>query len=281
MSRKRYYLWAGPVEHILKAMGEGQNQVTVSTDLNRSVSTVAIHHGVAIFDAHTTLDKQQLLGIAKKKWRVFILEGNAVRIAESRDTHYRKLVPTEGAPTLEIDGVKMHRSKGIDPFDDAREKVDQVVKTGHRVLDTCGGLGYTAIWSLRLGAREVLSVEYDNSIELLRRDNPWSQELYDQRTTLVSADIFGFIQTLPTGTFDSILHDPPRFSLAGHLYGEDFYEQLHRVLGKGGALFHYTGMPYIVRRGDGFLASTAKRLRSVGFGIVIPKQGILGVKAVK
>jgi predicted methyltransferase len=281
MSRARYYLWSAAAESILKAVREGQTQVTVSTDLNRSVSTFPIQGDVVLFDSENILSKQQLLRIIKKEQRVFILEGNAIRAAERRDTHYYKLVPTDGAPTVEIDGVKMHRSKGIDPFDDAKEKAQEVVKAGHRVLDTCGGLGYTAIWALRLGAREVVSVEYDENIQELRRENPWSQELYNPRIELVSADVFEYIKTLGSDAFDSILHDPPRFSFAGELYGEDFYRQLHRVLVRGGGLFHYTGTPYIVRRGNIFLANAAKRLQSAGFSKVLPRERILGVKAIR
>jgi predicted methyltransferase len=281
MSRARYYLWSLAAECILKAMGEGQTQVSVSTDLNRSVSTFPIQGDVVLFDANSILNKQQLLGIAKKTQRVFLLEDNEIRAMERRDRHYYKLVPTDGAPTVEIDGIKMHRSKGIDPSDDAREKAREVVRVGHRVLDTCGGLGYTAIWALRLGARKVVSVEYDEAVRQLRQENPWSQELYHPDIELIAANIFEYIKMLEPEAFDSTLHDPPRFSLAGELYSEEFYRQLHRVLVKGGALFHYTGTPYIVRRGNTFLTNTARRLKSVGFSAVLLRERLLGVKAIK
>jgi hypothetical protein len=281
MSHAKYYLWSASAECILKAMKGGRSQVTVSADLNRSVSTFLIRGDVILFDADNTLNEQQLLDVAKKAQRVFILEDNEIKRAERRDAHYYKLVPTDGAPTVEIDGVKMHRSKGIDPFDDAKEKAQEVVKGGHRVLDTCGGLGYTAVWALRLGARKVVSVERDENIQELRWDNPWSQELYDSRIELVSADVFEYIKTLDSNTFDSILHDPPRFSFAGELYGEEFYRQLYRVLVRGGRLFHYTGTPYVARRGNSFLVNAAKRLQSVGFSKVLPKEHILGVTAIK
>jgi predicted methyltransferase len=281
MSGARYYLWSATADCILKAMEEGQAQGAVSVDLNRSISTFPIQGDMVLFDADNSLNEQQLLGIARKTQRVFVLEGNELRAMERRDTHYYKLVPTDGAPTVEIDGVKMHRSKGIDPFDDAREKAQEVVRAGHRVLDTCGGLGYTAIWALRLGAREVVSVERDENIQELRRENPWSQELYNPRIELVSADVFEYIQALESDAFDSILHDPPRFSFAGELYGEEFYRHLYRVLVRGGRLFHYTGTPYIARRGNTFLANAAKRLQSVGFSKVLPKEHILGVTAIK
>jgi len=281
VSLTKYYIWSDTAEQFLIDMARGQSQTVVSVDLNRCVSTIPLCGDRIVFDEENILQERELREIAEKTQRVFVLEHNELRILERRDAHYYKLVPTEGAPTVEIDGVKMHRSKGIDPFADAREKAAEVVRPGHRVLDTCGGLGYTAIWALRLGARKVVSVERDEHIQELRRENPWSQELYDPRVELVSADVFEHIRTLEPETFDSILHDPPRFSLSGELYGEEFYRQLHRVLVKGGGLFHYTGTPYVARRGNTFLLNAAKRLQAVGFSKVMPREPILGVKAIK
>ncbi len=281
MSRAKYYLWSSVAQRILQAMDEGETQVTISPDLNRTTAVFPLQATAILFDADNAVSRQQLLEITKKAQRIFILEGNELRIAERRDGHYYKLVPTDGAPTVEIDGVKMHRSKVIDPFDDAQQKVREVVRAGQRVLDTCGGLGYTAIWALRLGARHVVSVERDDNIQQLRRENPWSRELYDPRIQLVSADVFHYIETLESDAFDSILHDPPRFSFAGELYSEEFYRQLLRVLVKGGGLFHYTGTPHIVRRGNTFLTNTVQRLKAAGFRTVLPREQILGVKAIK
>ena len=42
---------------------------------------------------------------------------------------------------------------------------------------------------------------------------------------------------------DAVLHDPPRFGIAGELYSQSFYDQLARVLRPRGRLFHYTGTP--------------------------------------
>ncbi|WP_300455206.1 hypothetical protein [Desulfobacula sp.] len=46
----------------------------------------------------------------------------------------------------------MHRSKDIDPLTDARLKTQLVVRPKDTVLDTCGGLGYSAIFALKTGA---------------------------------------------------------------------------------------------------------------------------------
>jgi hypothetical protein len=67
-----------------------------------------------------------------------------------------KLVPTEwGAPTFEIDGIKMLPTAQLSPYEDARRKVELVQPRGRRVLDTCGGLGYFAAWCLQGGAARV------------------------------------------------------------------------------------------------------------------------------
>jgi len=281
VNKDRYYLHSDVAKQVLIAIGKGNSAVSVSLDLNRSVQGLTIEDDHVVFNGTSKLTRDELVSISKKSDRVFVLESNALRILECRGRSYYKLVPTEGAPTVEIDGIKMHRSKGIDPFEDARLKVSQVVSEGHRALDTCGGLGYTAIWAVRQGAQEVVSVEFNEFIRKLRRENPWSAELANRRIKVISGDIGEYISVLETESFDSAIHDPPRFSLAGELYGEAFYRELHRVLVHGGQLFHYTGNPYLARRGNTFLVNTVKRLRLAGFRTVSAKPHLLGIKATK
>jgi hypothetical protein len=157
----------------------------------------------------------------------------------------------------------------------------QVVKNGNRVLDTCSGLGYAATAALKLGAREVVSVEKSEAVMALRRKNPWSQGIFDAGIHLVHADIDEYIRELAAESFDAVIHDPPRFSLAGELYGERFYRELHRVLKRRGSLFHYTGNPHLVKRGSGFIDQAAKRLREAGFARVEKVAELMGVTACK
>jgi predicted methyltransferase len=276
-----YYLYSNTAREILTAISDRRDCLEVSVDLNKSTRIVAIQGDRAEFDAFNILNKNQLRHISEKADRIFILENNKIRVLEYREGGYYKLVPTGHAPTVEIDGIKMHRSKGIDPFEDAKLKVSEVVKGGDRVLDTCGGLGYTAIWAVRLGAREVVSVEHNKFIQKLRSENPWSEEICDRRIHLISADISEYIREFQDECFDSVIHDPPRLSLAGELYGKMFYQELYRILIKGGRVFHYTGTPYVVRRGGAFMANVAKRLESVGFRNVRAREHLLGIKAMK
>lgn len=281
MNEKTYWFDAHVARRVLDALARGAATIDISVDLNCSNATFALADDALLLDAGQRLTGEELRRIARKEQRIFVLEKGELAVLEARDGGYYKLVPTDRAPLLEISGVKMHIAKGIDPFDSAGKMAAQVVKPGARVLDTCSGLGYAASAALRLGAREVVSVELSAAVIELRRRNPWSQEIYHPSVTLVQADIGDYIGGLATESFDAIIHDPPRFSLAGELYGERFYRELYRVLKRRGALFHYTGNPYKVKRGDSFMEQAGKRLGAAGFGKVVKVAELMGLRAVK
>jgi predicted methyltransferase len=153
----------------------------------------------------------------------------------------------------------------VEPFEDSRLKVEGTVLEGDVVLDTCGGLGYTAVWAARLGAVRVVSVEVCPEVRELRARNPWSGEFFREPVEDVNSDVFEHVKNLEDEAFDSIIHDPPRFSLAGELYGAQFYSQLMRLLKPGGRLFHYTGAPYSRRGMRDFPAEVTGRLVDAGF----------------
>lgn len=281
MGGKRYWFDAATARQVLAALEGGGESVAISVDLNLSRATFALGGDALVLDDKNRLDRGELRQIAARENRVFLLQGGELEVLEVRDGGYCKLVPTGRAPLLEISGVKMHISKGVDPFESAGEMAVQVVKRGDRILDTCSGLGYAAIAALRLGARAVVSVERSRTVMALREKNPWSQGLFGAGIELVHADIGDYIRELPAESFDAIIHDPPRFSLAGELYGERFYRELHRVLKRRGALFHYTGNPHRVKRGIGFVDQAAQRLRAAGFGKVEKVAALMGVTAYK
>lgn len=179
-----------------------------------------------------------------------------------------KLVPTDwGVPTFEIDGIKMLPSAKLSPLEDAQRKVALVQPRGARILDTCGGLGYFAACALEAGVAIIESFEKSAEVLWLRERNPWSPdpESPDGRLRVQQGDITVVLPTLEAGAFDAVLHDPPRFGIAGELYSLAFYEQLLRVLRPGGRLFHYTGSPNRLTSGRDVPAEVTRRLQQAGF----------------
>ena len=195
-----------------------------------------------------------------------------------------KLVPTDwGPPTFEIDGIKMLPTAKVSPYADAGRKVALIQPRGKQILDTCGGLGYFSAWCLRGGATRVLSFEKNAEVIWLRSLNPWSPDsswapAIGNALQLTHGDITAEIARVPDGSVDAILHDPPRFGIAGELYSQNFYDQLARVLRQGGDLFHYTGAPNSVSRGRKLASEVAARLRRAGFAAEFNGDGILASK---
>ncbi len=188
-----------------------------------------------------------------------------------------KLVPTDwGAPTFEIDGIKMLPTAQISPYLDAERKVGLIQPRGKVILDTCGGLGYFAAWCLRGQAAQVLSYEKNPDVIWLRSINPWSPPTGGP-LALLQEDVTRAVTTLADRSIDAILHDPPRFGIAGELYSQSFYEQLARVLKRRGKLFHYTGAPNKLNGRD-VANEVANRLRDAGFSVTKVGDGVLGVR---
>ena len=189
-----------------------------------------------------------------------------------------KLVPTDwGPPTFEIDGIKMLPTAQVSPYADAERKVGLIQPRGKTVLDTCGGLGYFAAHCLAGGAARVLSYEKSESVIWLRDLNPWSPQP-DAVLSLTHGDICRQITDLPAASIDAILHDPPRFGIAGELYSQDFYDQLARVIRRKGRLFHYTGTPNKLTSGRDVPAEVSKRLRQAGFTTELNGDGVLAIR---
>lgn len=194
-----------------------------------------------------------------------------------------KLVPTEwGAPTFEIDGIKMLPTSKESPFEDARRKVALIEPRGKVVLDTCGGLGYFAACCLEAGVAHVHSFEKNADVLWLRMLNPWSPDptapTAGGRLELSHADVSQAIGQVADASVDALLHDPPRFGIAGELYSQAFYDQLARVLRRGGRLFHYTGSPNKLTSGRDVPREVAGRLEKAGFKAQLALDGVLAAR---
>ena len=189
-----------------------------------------------------------------------------------------KLVPSEwGPPTFEIDGIKMLPTAQVSPWDDAAAKVALVEPRGKVILDTCGGLGYFAAWCVAGGAARVLSFEKNPDVLWLRAINPWSPAP-GGALVLEQADVAARMATLADESVDAVLHDPPRFGIAGELYSQAFYDQLARVLRRRGRLFHYTGAPNRLTTGRDVPAEVARRLQRSGFRTEFRLDGVFARK---
>jgi len=88
------------------------------------------------------------------------------------------------------------------------------------------------------------------------------------------------VEELPDAAFERVIHDPPAFSLAGHVYSRDFYDELHRVLRRRGRLFHYIGNPDSPS-GRSVTQGVVRRLKEAGFSRVEPAPRAFGVVASK
>ncbi|MEO6800441.1 MAG: MnmC family methyltransferase, partial [Rhodanobacter sp.] len=116
----------------------------------------------------------------------------------------------------------------------------------------------------------------------LRTLNPWSPDADAPasagRLQLEQADVSRAITQVGDASMDALLHDPPRFGIAGELYSQEFYDQLARVLRQGGRLFHYTGSPNKLTSGRDVPREVAKRLDKAGFKAQLALDGVLATR---
>lgn len=220
---------------------------------------------------------------ALKERSVHYWNGEEFAVASRYGSALFKLVPTDwGAPTFEIDGIKMLPTAQVSPYADAQRKVALVQARGKSVLDTCGGLGYFAAACLEAGASQIRSFEKNTEVLWLRSLNPWSPDpdaaTSGGRLTLSQGDVTQTILEVAAASVDIILHDPPRFGIAGELYSQAFYDQLARVIKRGGRLFHYTGAPNRLTSGRDVPREVSKRLEKSGFKTELALDGVLARK---
>ena len=265
-------------EQLVSAARSGGGEIECSLDLERTRSQVQVRT-----EEWVVAGQQYPLLRTCKDRTIYYWSGSAFEPASRYTDSLIKLVPTQwGAPTFEIDGIKMLPTAKISPYEDAREKVNLIEPAGKRILDTCGGLGYFAAWCIRAGAAKVESCEKNPSVIWLRSLNPWSPEneyINDERLQLTNENILNRIALLPNASFDAALHDPPRFGIAGELYSQAFYDQLARVLKPRAKLFHYTGTPNKLTTGRDVPREVAARLKQSGFMTRIKGDGVVASKA--
>jgi len=263
---------------LLAARGVGASRWAGSLDLARSTGDV-------------------VLGVERWQWRgvdypyppplkdrtVYYFDGDEFAPVARYSWSLIKLVPTEwGVPTFEIDGIKMLPTSKASPLEDARRKVALIQPAGKTVLDTCGGLGYFAACCLEAGVAHLRSFEKNEDVLWLRTLNPWSPDPDAPeargRLQLTHGDVSTAIAGMGDASVDALLHDPPRFGIAGELYSQAFYDQLARVARRGARLFHYTGSPNRLTSGRDVPREVARRLQAAGFKAEPALDGVLAVR---
>ena len=252
---------------MLEQFGQG-GLARTSLDLGRTAAEVSLQEGLVHLSGEVRISMDDLRKIANCEDAVFaVSEGGiekVIRFSEATSRTY-KLRPTADWPALEISGILMHRIKGTTPRRDAEAKLRLVSPVRGAVLETCMGLGYTAI--LTAGAADSVTViEKDENVLEMARLNPYSRELFgDAKIKVIHDDAAEAVPAMGSATFDIVNHDPPTLSIAGELYADAFYAQLLRILKPGGKLLHYTGAPGSRGRRVDLNASVSRRLARLGF----------------
>ena len=255
------------------ALRAGAASVACSLDLDRSTTEVTLD------ESGWQWQGQRYPHLQKCKERtIYYWDGSEFTPVSRFSDSLIKLVPTPwGPPTFEIDGIKMLVSEKLSPYADAQNKVALIEPRGKVILDTCGGLGYFAVWCLSGGATRIISYEKNPDVIWLRGLNPWSPAPNDV-LDLTQGDISQKIVELAEESVDAVLHDPPRFGIAGELYSQTFYDQLARVMKRGGKMFHYTGAPNKLTTGRDVPNEVAARLKRSGLKTRLHGDGVLAQK---
>jgi len=271
---------------------------SMSIDMGRSETNLIIdEEGVKLQSTSALLATwDDVKKIAKKESRCYALydDGSAPWHVTTMSATTR--IPAslcqplngQGAPTIILGGFTMHRLKGDDmnPMEDTANKIRAVnIRKGARVLDTCMGLGYTAIEAARQAGLEgsVTTCEFDDASVEMCAHNPWSQPLFDKSLpiSILRGDSCELIKSFPDNYFDVIIHDPPARALCRkNLYGLEFYKELCRVLTGSGSVVHYIGNPDSKESGRLF-PGVIERMREAGFRCVKTEASAFGVVARK
>ncbi len=239
----------------------------LSLDLGKSVDTVT--------DELENVPLEEVKGDfvyawdGKELWKVAVFDNGLYRLRMMK-----------GKPILEIDGVRMHLLKDFEDVFEYSEQVAKKLRICGRdiVLDTCMGLGYTAIAASKK-SRKVIAIELSPAVIAMAKWNPWSQELFDnEKIEIVEEESCSdYIMKSDKGEFTKIIHDPPRFSKAGELYSGEFYRGLRKSCKKGGLLFHYVGS--LGKKNRDISKEVALRLEKSGWKVLERNKKLQGIVA--
>lgn len=268
---------------LLQARKQAQTKLDVSPDLGITMVPVTLADTGITFAQGEQLSWEQVEKIKRSDVTCFRVETDTIypiQYFSEATNRMCSLLPTKQTPTMLIAGFTMHRIVAIDPMQDTLKKIATLKPITGRVLDTATGLGYTAIEAART-ATEVVTIELDPGAQEIAHQNPWSRELFSNpKIKQLLGDSYELVPTFEDESFSSIIHDPPVFKLAGDLYSGVFYQELYRILKRGGRLFHYIGD--LNSKSSGTVTRGAlKRLQEAGFKRVVKRPEAFGVVAYK
>jgi len=274
------YIQARP---LLETRKRGVTVIETSPDLGRSITSVTLSAEGVSFPSGECLDWASVEKISQSDVKCYIIsagEMQPIQIFSQETNRLCSLFPTLGAPSMLISGFVMHRIKDIDPMQHAQRMIAAIAPIRGSVLDTTTGLGYTSILAGR-SAKDVTTIELDPGVQTIAHLNPWSQELFTSpNIQQIMGNAYEVVSTFAGESFDRIMHDPPTFKLAGELYSGTFYQELYRILKRGGRLFHYVGDPNSKASG-GITKGAMRRLQEAGFLRVVQHADAYGVVAYK
>ena len=258
----------------------GDKELEVSLDLGISKTKISIKDGYVFIQEH----KVPLAAFEKiKDDACYFIEDNEIRkvyLFSDETNFYYKLFPTSDWPTITLSSTPMHRHTQLSPKEDTELKIKEISPVVGNVLDTCCGLGYTAIMA-SWKSEKVVTFERDENVLTVARYNPYSAELFSsKKIEIKQADIANGIKKFKANFFDRIIHDPPTVRYSPMLYTLEFYKELYRVLKKNGILYHYAPNPHKTK-GQILYPTLIAMLKKCGFNNVEYHEASSGIRAVK
>lgn len=274
----RVYIFQ-PKNHVLLTKGICERMMTriskgvyyFQETLDLGYSFTALHFkGDSFFSGDIILPLSMIESIASSSnpHTIYAISNNSLFPLQlfDKNNFYKLKYLEKKAPTLEINGIHMHRIKEVDPWQDAFLKVKVLsIKSKDRVLDLCTGLGYTAIHALRFNPLKIVTVEKDVNVIKLAEYNSWSTEL--KNVPIIIGDLKEVLDCIKRNYFNKIIYDPPSFRIAEDLYTEETYKKLYALLKAGGIIYHYIG--YIGKlTNKKIIPKIKQRCKIAGFKII-------------
>jgi len=271
--------------HLSEILKHQNETFDISLDLGMSKSKITKEGNYIIFPDGQKLDIDIIKKANKRSNHdCFLLENSSlyfIYIFENK-TAYKLYEPhMDYPPTLWINGSVMHTISVSNPIEDVKNKVKMLGEISGEVLDTCFGLGYTAIELKNAGADKVYTYEISKAVLEIAKINPWSKEAFGgNKISIHNSDIIPAIKQFPEEKFSFILHDPPNIKINGDLYSLSFYKELYHVLERNGALYHFIGGGRIPREYKvDYTKGVIKRLYTAGFRKVVKSyRGVVAYK---